>query len=150
MRTITYFLFSLITVVSLGLVACGSDLAQVTAGEVGLSRDSLDIPQTQVGRNYNGQFRLSNEGDGDLLVTNIEIVDSSPYIKFSTSFMTQMLLSYDWEDDGITGQAWAVHPAFALSPRDSIQVDIDFAPDDTNIQCPGIGGARGPRCLALT
>ena len=142
MRSITYVLFSLMTVASLGLLACGSDLAQVTAGEVGLSRESLDFPQTQVGRSHNGQFQLRNEGDGDLLVTNIEIIDASPYIMFSSSFMTQMAVSYNWRQaEG--GQAWADHPAFALAPRDSIQVDINFSPQDTNLECTGTGGSCG-------
>ena len=143
MKSITYSLFALVALTALGLMACGSDLAQVTAGEVGLSRTELDIPQTQVGRAYNAQFALSNEGDGELLVTNIEIVDSSPYIQFSSSFMTQMWSSYDWRQAESGGQAWSSHPEFALAPRDSIQVDISFTPQDTNLQCPGTGGACG-------
>lgn len=142
MKSVTYRLFAGAAVVSLILSACGSDLSRVTEGQVGVSRTELDIPQTQIGRSYNGQFRVSNEGDGDLRVTNIEIVDASPFIQFSTSFMTQMAIDSDWRQAS-TGQSWDAHPAFVLRSRDAIQVDVVFQPTSTDLACPTDGNTCG-------
>lgn len=138
MQTVKYL--CLFLVLPLTLLACGDGLEQVTAGKVGLSRTSIDIPQTQTGRMYNAQFALSNEGDGPLIVTDFQIVDSSPYITFSSSFMTQMALNYDWRQAS-SGQSWDTNPEFVMEPRFSIQIDIVFQPQDTNLECPNGGGS---------
>jgi len=127
-------LLTLLTVVGL-LAACGSDFEQVTEGRVGLSRTSIDFRQTQVGRSDNIQVQIENNGDGDLLIENIEIVGSSPYVQFSTGFLTFMALEYEWQQQS-TAQGWVERPAFALRPQGEVQVDLVFSPDDTDVQCP--------------
>ena len=131
MQTVKYL--CLFLVLPLTLLACGDGLEQVTAGKVGVSRTSIDIPQTQTGRSYNAQFALSNEGDGPLIIQDIEISGASPYIQVSSSFMTQMAISYDWRQDS-SGQSWETHPEFVMEPRFSIQIDIVFQPQDTNLE----------------
>jgi hypothetical protein len=114
------------------LTACGSEFSQVTAGRIGLNRDDLDFLQTQLGRTSNAQFQIENNGDGDLIVQNIEILNSSPYITFSSGFMTDMAIQYDWRQSD-SGQSWDEYPEFALRALGAIQVDLNFTPADTDL-----------------
>jgi hypothetical protein len=121
-------------------VGC-SDFAQVQEGEVSVSVERIEFAQTQIGRSLNRQFSIENLGDGDLSIENIEIVNASPYITFSTSFLTLMATENDWRQ--ATGaQTWEQHPAFPLRPSDEIQVDVVFQPISTDLECPNSTGSE--------
>jgi hypothetical protein len=124
-------------------VSCGSEFANILEGDVIVSPETLVFPQTAIGRSRNVQFELRNNGDGELLVTNIEIVDSSPYITFATSFLTEMALMEDSNGDslawhqGVGAQSFDTHPGFLIRPQGAIQIDLDFAPATADLNCPG-------------
>jgi len=117
------------------LAACGDDLARVSVGRI-TADSEVRFDQTAIGRSSQRQFEIRNRGDGDLTISSIEIVDASPYIQFSSSFMSTMAIEYDWRQQ-TGGQTWLEHPPFVMGPGRSIQVDLVFSPASTNLSCPG-------------
>ncbi|MCA9564691.1 MAG: choice-of-anchor D domain-containing protein, partial [Myxococcales bacterium] len=127
--------------------ACGDDsLAQVTSGDVAVSRENIEFQQTQLNRSTNTQIAIVNNGDGDLIVNNIEIRNASPYIRFSQQSLRDLSVEYDWRQ-GSTAQSWESHPGFPIRPLSELQIDLEFQPSSTNLECPASNVA--PRCGEL-
>ncbi len=110
-------------------------------GVAAVSTAGLEFAPTEIGRATIRQFAIENQGDGDLSIENIEIVNSSPMITFSSTFLRMLATEVDWRQ--ATGaQTWDQHPAFALRPSGEIQVDIQFQPTSTNLECPNSSGTE--------
>jgi hypothetical protein len=141
MRTSVSAARSLLPVVVTGLVllggagGCGSEFGKVTEGEIANIAD-IAFPQTQIGRPVQVQFNIRNNGDGDLIIRNVEIVDASPYIRFGTSTLTGMFTRHAWRN-APGGQSWLERPPFALGPNRELQFDLEFQPTTLDPQCPG-------------
>ncbi|MBN1945453.1 MAG: choice-of-anchor D domain-containing protein [Bradymonadales bacterium] len=137
MKLLPHALTSLLLGLFLLPFGCGSEYGQVSEGDISVTLNTLVFPQTRVGgAGRNVQFSIRNSGDGPLLIQNIEIVDSSPYIAFSSSFLIELATRYDWRA-AVGGQSWTAHPPFTLEAGREIQVDVLFNPETTDTNCPG-------------
>lgn len=129
------FTFSAAIALFILAIGCGSEFAQTTEGDVAVDEYTITFPQTAIGRSSNLQFQIRNTGDGDLILTGLEITNASPYIAFSSGFITDMSVEFDWRaNEG--GQSWASSPPFSLRAGGEIQVDVLFSPDDSDPACP--------------
>ena len=111
-----------------------TDTPHSDTDDVLLEPEVVVIQLTEPGRASSGATVLRNNGTDAVRITDIRIEQSSPDIRFSTSFATEMAVAYAWRQSE-TGQGWSSHPSFELRSNDSITVDIAFTPSTSAPPC---------------
>lgn len=139
----------MVPVMALGITSvagCGDSIERIEEGELQCNGAcTLTFPTINFNRPGadEASATLQNIGTGDISIREIRLENTSPFVRFSTTTVTQLVQGADWEAIDNDRAFETGGTAFALAPIDNFEVRLNFTPtsEATSSECPGASGS---------
>ncbi len=127
-----------------GLIAaassgCGDGVGEVSSAQLDCIQNPCEyqFPPEQTGREAEAIITLRNLGDRDLEIDSMELVNTSPDVRFSDSTVSGLTRASDADWRGANGnrEVSGTNP-FVVAPGESIQLELTYQPQSATNNCP--------------